>query len=71
MAQALLKGKMSYPSFVFLSSKTEWLTVVSGFRKSPDMEQVLTYFGENIYEEKTWEQFIATFVSNLPGETAQ
>jgi len=71
MAQALLKGKMSYPSFVFLNGKTEWLTVVSGFRKSPDMEQVLTYFGENIYEEKTWEQFIATFVSNLPGEAAQ
>jgi len=71
MAQALLKGKMSYPSFVFLSSETEWLTVVSGFRKSPDMEQVLTYFGEDIYTEKTWEQFMATFVSNLNPEEAQ
>lgn len=71
MAQALLKGKMSYPSFVFLNSQTEWLTVVAGFRKAPEMEQVLTYFGENIYEEKTWEQFIATFVSKLPPVTAQ
>jgi thioredoxin-related protein len=71
MAQALLKGKMSYPSFVFLNTKTEWLTVVAGYRKSPDMEQVLTYFGEGIYEEKTWEQFMATFVSKLPGEDAQ
>lgn len=71
MAQALLKGKMSYPSFVFLNSKTEWLTVVAGFRKPPDMEQVLTYFGEEAYAEKTWEQFMATFVSKLPGEIAQ
>lgn len=71
MAQALLKGKMSYPSFVFLNDKTEWLTVVAGFRKPPDMEQVLTYFGEGIYEEKSWEQFMATFVSKLPGEAAQ
>ena len=71
MAQALLKGKMSYPSFVFLSSNTDWLTVVAGFRKPPDMEQVLTYFGEGIYSEKTWEQFIATFVSNLNPEEAQ
>jgi len=68
MAQALLKGKMSYPSFVFLNTETQWLTVVAGFRKPPDMEQVLTYFGEGIYEEKTWEQFMATFVSKLPQE---
>lgn len=71
MAQALLKGKMSYPSFVFLNSETQWLTVVAGFRKPPDMEQVLTYFGEGIYEEKSWEQFMATFVSKLPAEEAQ
>ncbi len=68
MAQALLKGKMSYPSFVFLNSDTEWLTVVNGFRKAPEFEQVLTYFGENIYEEKTWEQFMATFVSRIETE---
>jgi len=71
MAQALLKGKMSYPSFVFLNSETQWLTVVAGFRKPPDMEQVLTYFGQAIYEEKTWEQFMATFASKLPPEEAQ
>lgn len=71
MAQALLKGKLSYPSFVFLSSKTEWLTVVGGYRKAPDMEQVLTYFGEGTYETKTWEQFMATFSSKLPGEATQ
>lgn len=71
MAQALLKGKMSYPSYVFLNSETQWLTVVAGYRKSPDMEQVLTYFGKGIYEEKTWEQFMATFVSKLPPEEAR
>ncbi|RLD47897.1 MAG: thioredoxin [Bacteroidetes bacterium] len=71
MAQALLKGKMSYPSFVFLNTKSEWLTVVAGFRKAPDMEQVLTYFGEGVYEEKSWEQFMITFASDLPGKSAQ
>ncbi len=66
MAQALLKGKMSYPSYVFLNAQTEWLTVVTGYRKSPEMEQVLTYFGESAYESKTWEQFMATFASKAP-----
>jgi thioredoxin-related protein len=68
MAQALLKGKMSYPSFVFLNSGTEWLTVVNGYRKSPDLEMYLTYFGESIYNGKTWEQFMETFASKLPAE---
>lgn len=71
LAQALLKGKMSYPSFVFLNSKAEWLTVVNGYVKPPDLEKVLTYFGENIYESKTWEQFTATFVSNIPSDKAE
>jgi thioredoxin-related protein len=71
MAQALLKGKLSYPSFVFLNSDTEWLTVVNGYRKAPEFEQVLTYFGESIYETKTWEQFMETFVSKIPAETEQ
>jgi len=71
LAQALLKGKMSYPSFVFLNSKKEWLTVLNGFTKSPDMERVLTYFGENTYEKQSWEDFTASFESNLPAEESQ
>ena len=67
LAQALLKGKMSYPSFIFLNDKNEWLTVVNGYVKSIDMEPILTYFGEYLYADKTWEQFKATFVSNLTG----
>ena len=69
LAQALLKGKMSYPSFVFLNSKHEWLTVVNGYRKVPEMEQVLTYFGEYPYEKMTWEAFIAEFQSKIPADT--
>lgn len=71
LAQALLKGKMSYPSFVFLNDKAEWLTVVNGYVKSPDLEKVLTYFGDNIYEEKTWEQFGATFVGKATSDDSQ
>ncbi|MEN8225844.1 MAG: DUF255 domain-containing protein [Bacteroidota bacterium] len=71
LAQALLKGKMSYPSFVFLNAKTEWLTVLNGFVKSPDLERVLSYFGENAYESKTWEEFTAAFQSKIPAESNQ
>ena len=71
LAQALLKGKMSYPSFVFLNEKMEWLNVVNGFVKPKDLEPILVYLGKSIHTEKTWEQFKATFVSALPPEEAQ
>jgi len=63
LAQALLKGKMSYPSFVFLNEKMEWLSSVAGYRKADEMEKMLSFFGEGIYKAKTWEQFQAAFVS--------
>jgi len=66
LAAALLKGKMSYPSFVFLNDKTEWLTVINGYTKSPDLEKVLNYFGGYAYESQTWEDFTASFESKLP-----
>lgn len=69
LAQALLKGKMSYPSFVFLNGKMEWLSSVAGYRKADEMEKMLSFFGEGIYKIKTWEQFQATFVSrNATGQ---
>jgi len=32
---------------------------------------VLTYFGENTYEKQSWEDFTASFESNLPAEESQ
>ena len=71
LAAALLKGKMSYPSFVFLNANTEWLTVVNGYRKPPEFEQVLTYFGATPYETVTWEDFMESFESKLPPSSEQ
>jgi thioredoxin-related protein len=71
LAAALLKGKMSYPSFVFLNAETEWLTVINGYVKSPELEKVLTYFGKEVYESQTWEDFTADFVGKAKLEEAQ
>lgn len=71
LAQALLKGKMSYPSFVFLNGNAEWLQVLNGYVKSPDLEKVLTYIGEKVYEKKTYEQFTATFVGKATLDESQ
>jgi thioredoxin-related protein len=61
LAQALLNGRMSYPSFVFLDEKQQAITVVPGYRKAPEFESILVYIGGDIYKTKKWEEFSPTF----------
>ena len=61
LAQELLSGRMSYPSFVFLDENLNKVTTVPGYRKAPDFESILNYIGSDAYKTKKWEEFKATF----------
>ena len=61
LAQMLLHGRMSYPSFVFLNEKQELITVVPGYRKPSQFESILVYIGDDVYKTKKWEEFNSTF----------
>jgi thioredoxin-related protein len=65
LAVELLKGKMSYPSYVFLNEKSQWMTVVAGYQKAKDFECVLHYFGEDAYLKTPWEEFKPGFVGEI------
>ncbi len=61
-AIALLQGRMSYPTVVFLDENVELLTAIPGFRPPANMEAVLTFFNEGVYKETDdLEAFIQTF----------
>ncbi len=61
LAQELLAGRMSYPSFVFLDENLGKVTTVPGFRKAPEFEAILNYIATNAYKTKQWEEFNASF----------
>ena len=65
LAIELLRGKMSYPSYVFLNEKGQMLTVVSGYQQAKEFEGVLSYFGKDAYLKSTWEEYKATFKGEL------
>tara|TARA_B110000003_G_scaffold114988_1_gene117732 strand:+ start:13639 stop:14175 length:537 start_codon:yes stop_codon:yes gene_type:complete len=64
-AAALLNGKLSYPTTVFMNKKLELLDRVPGYLTPRIMEQVVTYFAAEKYKTTTWEDFIKGFKSNL------
>jgi len=57
LALALLNGQMSYPSFVFLDEKFALLSPLAGYQTVEQMVKALQYFGSNIYQQKSWEEF--------------
>lgn len=61
LAQTLMNGRMSYPSFVFLDEQLNVITIVPGFRKAPEFEAILNYIGSDAYKSQKWENFDASF----------
>lgn len=58
LAAGFLKGKMSYPSLVFLDEDLVVLQVMKGFRTAEELLPVLTFLGGNIYKKSNWTDYI-------------
>ncbi|MBW7847774.1 MAG: DUF255 domain-containing protein [Bacteroidales bacterium] len=65
LAQMLLQGRMSYPSYVFMGDDFRVLTVVPGYYPPKDFEPILHYFGEDAYKLKDWTSFQSTFKGKI------
>lgn len=57
LAAALLNGKMSYPTVVFLNRKFEMLSPVPGYQEPVAFINIAKYFGDNIYLETSWQDY--------------
>lgn len=58
LAASLLNGKMSYPSFIFLDENFSMLSPLPGYQTPQQLMPVMKYFGENIYKNKKWEEYV-------------
>ncbi|MEO9891205.1 DUF255 domain-containing protein [Aurantibacter sp.] len=56
-AAALMQGKMSYPTTVFLDEEMNMLSPVPGYQKPKPFLDIAKYFGENIYKSKDWKEY--------------
>ncbi|MCO5724040.1 thioredoxin family protein [Robiginitalea marina] len=57
LAAALLQGRMSYPTVVFLDEGRRMLSPVPGYQKPDGFLKIARYFGEDIYKNTPWEQY--------------
>ena len=57
LSAALLQGRMSYPTVVFLDENLKMLSPVPGYQKVEPFLQIARYFGEDIYKDQDWKTY--------------
>ncbi|WP_339709303.1 DUF255 domain-containing protein [uncultured Kriegella sp.] len=56
-AAALMQGRMSYPTTIFLDEGMNMLSPVPGYQKPEPFLNIARYFGDDIYKEKDWQAY--------------
>lgn len=65
LAAALLEGKLSYPTTIFMTEKEEMLQKIPGYLTTQHFEKILAFFNTKAYIDKDWTIFEKEFKSNL------
>ena len=58
LAAALLQGKMSYPSYVFMNEKNQLITVAPGYMDASQFLPVLKYIGTDANLKQSFKDYI-------------
>ncbi len=65
-AIAVLQGQMSYPSVAFFNEQMQLITAIPGFRPPKNMEAVLAFFRDGVYEDSpNLQEFISSFEGQI------
>ncbi len=62
----VLQGRLSYPSFAFISKDRKSFTIMQGYQPPEQFEPYIHYYGEDKELTLTWDEFMKTFKSELP-----
>ena len=62
LAADLLKGRLSYPSIVFLNEDLSLIQPIPGYLDAAKMEIVITYFAKNEHKKTPWSRYEKTYI---------
>lgn len=64
LAAEIMQGKLSYPTFVFLTPDFKIITPIAGFVKPEEFEPIVNFLGQNLYQGPNggdWENYRANY----------
>jgi thioredoxin-related protein len=57
LAAEITRGKLSYPTIVFIDENLEVIQPIPGFRDAMEFEKIITYFARNEHKRTPWESY--------------
>ena len=57
LAVALLKGRLSYPTVVFMDEEFRVISPVPGYHKPDKFIKIARFFGDDVFKEQDWETY--------------
>lgn len=65
LAAAMLRGKLSYPTVIFLDEEMNMIQPIPGFLDPSNFEIIMTYFAEDHYKMVPWKKYTQSYTSKL------
>jgi thioredoxin-related protein len=64
LAAALMNGKLSYPTTVYLDENLNMIQPIQGYMEVNNLELILIFLGKDHYKNQTWQDFLTKNYSN-------
>lgn len=65
LAHRLTKGRLSYPTIVYLDENADIIQAIPGFKDAKAQDKILKFFGENHFRDQTWADFQMEYKSPI------
>jgi thioredoxin-related protein len=65
LAAVLAKGRLSYPTIVYLDEELNLIQPVPGYMDAKAFEVLITYLGEDHHKEQEYEQYKTNYTGNI------
>ena len=66
LAAEITRGRLGYPTVVFLDEELEVIQAISGYRGPDEFERILAYFADDFHKKMPWEKFEQSYGSSVP-----
>lgn len=61
LATNLTKGRLSYPTVVFMDEDKKVIQAIPGFLDVPTFDPIMRYFAENLHKEIPWASYLRKY----------
>jgi len=63
LAAEITRGRLSYPTVVFLDEDLNLIQSIQGYRDRKSFEMIMKYFGENYHTSTPWKKYVRGYNS--------